>query len=254
MNITLSPKAVLKFLLSVVAILLVANLVVIAIYAIFDSTRGGWLPELFILDGERNIPTFYSAISLMLSALLLFLIAIRHRKSGSQWGPWLGLSLIMCFLSIDETVLIHEQLVEPTRKLFNISDAFYYAWIIPYILIAAIVFLSYFKFLMRLPKRTRFLFLLSGGIFILGAAGFEAGGNVVRLVYPRVYNISTTIEELLEMVGVVYFIYALLDYIDIKFNGLDITIAAQPPRYYPRIPQKIVPRDIVAQDISSNRL
>ena len=249
MNITLSPKAVLRFLLSIVAVLLFANLVVIAIYAISDNARGGWLPELFILDGERNIPTFYSAISLMLSALLLFLIAIRHRKSGSQWGPWLGLSLIMCFLSIDETVLIHEQLVEPTRKLFNISDAFYYAWIIPYILIAAIVFLSYFKFLMRLPKRTRFLFLLSGGIFILGAAGVEAGGNVVRIVYPRVYNISTTIEELLEMLGVVFFIYSLLDYIAIKFNGLDITIAAHPSRYYQR-----TTNDPITNDIYNSRL
>lgn len=226
MNVTLSPKAVLKFLLFSVAVLLVANLIVIFVYAVFESTIGMWLPELFIFDGERNIPTFYSAINLMLSALLLFLIAINHKRDRSSWRPWLGLAFIMGFLSIDETVSIHEQLGEPTRELLNVSESFYYLWIVPYILATAVLFLLYFKFLMRLPKRTRFLFILSGSIFILGAAGFEAGGNAMRLIYPRTYNISTTIEELLEMLGVVCFIYALLDYIASRFNGIDINIAS----------------------------
>ena len=231
MNVTLSPKVVLKFLLSSVAILLVANLVVIVTYAVFDSTVGGWLPEMFFFDSEQNIPTFYSAFNLMVSALLLLLIAMKHKGIGSDWLFWLGLAFLMCFLSVDEATSIHEQLGAPTRAMLDMSATFYYAWVLPYLLAVAAIFLLYFKFLMRLPKRTRVLFLLSGSLFVLGAAGFEVFGNTLKVIYPRTYNISITLEELLEMLGVVCFIYSLMDYATNRFGGLTITIASRPSRY-----------------------
>jgi hypothetical protein len=59
------------------------------------------------------------------------------------------------------------------------------------------------------------LFVLSGAIFVTGAIGFEMlGGKVIQEQgFTVEYAIYYTIEESLEMVGVVIFIFTLIGYI-----------------------------------------
>ena len=67
------------------------------------------LCELFDFDREeKNIPNFYSAVALLLSSILLWLIAIFHKERKEKFYPWSGLALIFCLLSFDEVLALHE--------------------------------------------------------------------------------------------------------------------------------------------------
>ena len=77
--------------------------------------------------------------------------------------------------------------------------------------------LSYFRFVLALPRSTMILFLGSGLLFLAGAIGIEvvsareADINGTETVY---YSVLYTAEELCEMVAMVIFSYGLLRYIE----------------------------------------
>jgi len=85
-----------------------------------------------------------------------------------------------------------------------------------------LIALACFKPLFALPKQTLRHFILSAIIFLLGAVGMEmftgwyiSHQNLEGLDIDRMPTIFVlyTIEELLEMLGVGYFIYSLLQFI-----------------------------------------
>ena len=227
MSFDISPKSILKFLLALVSLFALAQLCIIAAQQVPGHGRYDELIRIFNLNNESNVPTLFSSINLAISACLLFCIGMMHRRTGTAWKAWVGLSLVMMFLSIDETASIHEKFRGPSQAVLGSPADLYYVWILPYLLAAAILFLAYLKFFMRLPVRTRFLFFLSGGIFILGAAGLEVHGNLeqVRQLNTLSYRFGVLMEEILEMLGVVCFIYALTDYAVNKFGSFAVTVA-----------------------------
>jgi hypothetical protein len=82
--------------------------------------------------------------------------------------------------------------------------------------IIALLGIFYFHFFMNLPKRIRLLFLASAGLCICGGIGFEmVSGHYIERHDDQqpIYIMMTTIEELLEMLGLSLFVYALLEYI-----------------------------------------
>ncbi|MFT6731606.1 MAG: hypothetical protein ACJA1H_002949, partial [Glaciecola sp.] len=181
----------------------------------------------FDFDIERNLPTLYSALALLLSGILLFIISVLHKDNRVERLQWRVLSFIFVFLSIDEATVIHEQLWMPTKDLFNTSGLLYYAWYIPYGFILLFLILVYAKWLWRLPKKVKSLFIISGVVFVFGAIGLESvsgfydelmGQN--NLYYCALY----TLEELFEMCGVAIFIYALLIYIFDKVEHFNVTL------------------------------
>jgi hypothetical protein len=108
---------------------------------------------------------------------------------------------------------------------------FYFVWVIPGAIFVLVTALNYFKFLLHLPSKTRYLFIAAGGIYIGGALAMEmVGGYYADLAGQRnlIYGTIATTEEIFEMVGVLIFIYALLAYIgsyiqdiDVRFKVLD---------------------------------
>lgn len=224
----LCPKAVFKFLLLSTVVLAIANLAGIVIRLFPGHSVFNDLIQLFDFNSERNIPTLYSSINLLFGALLLTCIAIKSKTMGSSWLPWLGLASVLGFLSIDETASFHEQLAEPVQQLLNVSGLFYYVWVIPYLLAVGILFLLYFRFLMQLPQKTRSLFIFSGVVFVLGAVGFEAVGNLLVQVYGSdstlYYRLAYTCEEFSEMLSVIVFIYALFDYMVSRFGVFEVAV------------------------------
>ena len=83
------------------------------------------------------------------------------------------------------------------------------------------------KFVFNLPSKTRILFLIAGSVYVSGAVGME----LIREFYSKLYadnitfvTIIITIEELLEMTGVVIFIYALMSYIDSELKDIRLSI------------------------------
>ncbi|NES87160.1 MAG: hypothetical protein F6K10_40850 [Moorea sp. SIO2B7] len=227
MNLNLTPKTIFKKLSLFVVFMTLANLIGITIQLFPGHGRFYYLISLFDFNGEYNIPALYSSLTLIFSALLLAIIAMKHKKIGSSYIPWLGLAIIFVFLSVDEMTSLHEQLTGPVQQSLNTSGLFYYAWVIPYTVALGIFVTLYFRFLMRLPKRTRSLFIVSGVIFIFGAIGFELLGGLQDSLHGStnlLYRLLFTCEEFLEMFGIVVFIYALFDYMITEFGFLKVII------------------------------
>ncbi|XCN73873.1 MAG: peptidase M48 Ste24p [Candidatus Electrothrix aestuarii] len=189
------------------------------------------------LDIEKNIPSFYSGFILFFSSFLFFCISLLDTKQGKTRYYWLGLAAVFCFLSLDETFVLHERLGDYTEKhitssgILEVSGLLYFPWIIPYSILMAILGLLYFRFILRLPRKTTVLMILSAIIFLTGAAGLDMlGGKEAELngYYSNTYVVLYTIEEFLEMSGVILLIYTLLDYIEQRFGrGLCFSLDLQ---------------------------
>lgn len=174
------------------------------------------LPGLLKLDAgwEASIPTYFSALLFLASALLLLLVGrIVRQANGPFARHWTFLGLLFMALSIDEVVSIHEGLSAPTRALLGASGLFYYAWVLPALVLLAGLGLAYLRFLRELPSETRRWFVLSAAVFLSGAVGMELVGGLYAErsgEHTLAYGLLATLEETLEMTGLVVFLYALL--------------------------------------------
>jgi len=227
MKIEISPKTVLTKLLYVIFFLLFANILGVVTKINFGQETLRMLVLLFDFDTEVNIPSLYSSFALVISSILLMIIAINHRRKGSTQLYWFGLSLIFLFLSVDEIASVHERISLLIGQILDTSGIFYYAWTIPYGLALVVFVAIYTKFLIDLPRRIMFLFVFSGVTYVSGAIGFEMLGGRHAELYGEanlIFCIYYTCEEFLEMLGIAFFIHALLSYMASEFQLLTITI------------------------------
>jgi hypothetical protein len=224
MEILFEPKKVTRFFGAIVILLALAHLAAqFSIYVLgYDNLFG--LIHLFSLNAEENIPALYSTISLLFCAILLGLIAVGTKETGGRFTlHWAFLSLVFVFLSMDEALSFHESSTVPLRKFLNTSGVLFYAWIIPYALAVLVLFLVYLRFLLNLNRQARNHFFLAGLIYVSGAMLFEIPGGIYDEAFGRhtpVYALISTVEELLEMGGILLFIYALTSYISAEFPQL----------------------------------
>lgn len=228
MNIRLSPKKVLKINLYLISFLLCANILGIIAKLSLKHDYVFVLTHIFDFNSEKSIPTLYSLMLLVFASILLFMIALNYRRLGSSYIPWLGLSLIFIYLSIDELCEVHEYLGEVTKQYFQGAGLFYYSWIIPYGIALLVFIIVYSRFFFKLPKETKVVFLISGVIFVSGAMGFEMlGGRQYELSQSTntvLYSFFYSCEETFEMLGIALFIYGLIRHIVHEFDFLEITI------------------------------
>lgn len=234
----LSPRKVTKLLLSIVALLLLFN--------ILESGLISWLnenydlqsrfdietfPQFFNFDHEANFPSIYSALSLGFCGYLLSMIAAFKRTERAAYARhWKWLSIIFFALAVDEACSIHEISIPLLRTVIKSEGFLYFPWILPASILVFIFLLVFRKFIFSLPLRTKALFILAGAIYVGGAIGMESiGGYIADTpgLHPAAYSVAATIEELLEMLGVIIFIYALLSYIKSQLCDLSITYSFQ---------------------------
>jgi hypothetical protein len=196
-----------------------------------------YFAKAFNLDVERNIPTLYSCLALLFSSLLLGAIAYAKNLDSDRYkNHWKILSFIFLYLSLDEAGQLHEKLINPMRSLLNATGFLYFTWIVPIGFLVAIFLLSYSKFLLHLPVSTKKLFVAAAALYLGGAIGVEMLGGYLASTTGQEnvsYVIGTTLEELLEMLGIVVFIHALISYIKIYLGGVSWNI------YIPEKNQKV---------------
>ncbi len=223
MTITVDPKYVYKRLLIFIFILMLCHIGVNIIKYTYVVNDGIWsankwvnrLIGLFDLDTEKNIPTFYSSLALLTSSILLFLTANFNKKNNSMVYPWILLGMIFLFLSLDEILELHEHFVRLTQNLFQLTGFGTAYWTLPYLIALILLFIFLVRFLKQLPRKTLFLVVLSGFIFLFGAVVMEVIGGRYQEFYGRqtpFFTFLYTIEEVLEMGGIATFIYTLLSY------------------------------------------
>jgi hypothetical protein len=175
------------------------------------------LEKLFFVDLENNIPSAYSAFALLLCSVLLSVIAVVRLQQHDRFARhWQILAFIFLYLALDELVAIHELTIEPLRHKLGASGVLYYTWIVPGAILVLIFGLSYLKFLWALPQKIRRLFILAGITFIGGALMMEFPEGWIEANYGKntiAFLSLVTLEETLEMLSIIIFIYALLIYI-----------------------------------------
>ena len=228
MNLYISPRKVIKILVLIILALTSISLVgQLYKYLAFDG-KERYIIKLFFLDAEFNFPTWYAAISLLICSLFTGLLYFLKKSENDPFKfNWLGLSIIFFIMATDEILVLHEQMISPLRNVLNTGGFLHMAWIIPAILFGIIFIIAYYKFLASLPVQTRNQFITAGIIFVVGAVGIEAVGGKFLSEYGQnnlVYSLITQFEELLEMIGIMMFIYAILLYYNSYYPAITITI------------------------------
>ncbi|PLZ05266.1 hypothetical protein [Fischerella thermalis] len=128
-------------------------------------------------------------------------------------------------MSFDEIVSIHEILVLPLRNALNAGGFLYFSWVIVGAVFVLLFLLLFWRFIISLPKKTRRLFFIAGIIYVASSIGTEMVDGYYANCYTQtnmIYALITTVEEVLEMMGIIVFIYALLSYISFYINGIDV--------------------------------
>lgn len=220
------PAKKIAIIISVIAVLLVVASLAGQFYKIYGGENEFLLKivEKFDLDQEiNNVPTWFQSSCLLLCSFLLAITAlVRHEIKAKDTRFWGFMAFIFLYLSVDEAVSIHEQATVPLRQLFHTHGILFFAWVIPAVVLVGLLFLWSLKFLRNLPVQTRWLFIIAGVIYISGALGMEMVGAkyyeifiepINNKIVDLIYILMTTVEESLEMCGMITFAYALLDHL-----------------------------------------
>jgi hypothetical protein len=226
-NLNISPLTVAKRLTSILIVLAVLSIAVQISKYVFNY-RSDWM-DMVNLDREMNLPTWFEAFMLVFCSYLLRIIAAGKRnESSGDSRRWQLLSNIFIFLAIDEIISIHEILIIPKlAKTLHIPNFLAQIWVIPGVIATVFLIKYYWKFLNRLPGRSRFHFLLAGAIYIGGALGMEMVGSAYSKIHGQqnfIYALLATVEEVMEKIGTVIFIYSLLSYLENWNNEIDFKI------------------------------
>ncbi|HEY9771525.1 MAG TPA: hypothetical protein V6C71_24025 [Coleofasciculaceae cyanobacterium] len=225
--ISISPKKIAKFLTLIVVGFTLVNLAGFFIQYVLGFRRLDRFIGLLNVGDDSSIPTWYSSFALLICATLLMVIAIvKGRRKEPYFCHWAMLSIIFMVMSIDEVVMIHENMGDILGESFK-NGFFYYSWVILAIPAIIIFALAYLKFIIHLPTKIRHLFLIAGAIFVMGGLGLEMLSAFYDSLYRTsnlTYNLIMIAEEFLEMLGIIIFIYALLSYLKLHLTAIQVFI------------------------------
>ncbi|MCE0485985.1 hypothetical protein [Ornithinimicrobium sediminis] len=195
-------------------------------YAVYDGEPYEGLSSslsLLDVDVEDSIPTWFA--SMQLAAIGGLLLTWKRELAGVErtYG-WILLGVVFVGLSIDEIASVHERLDRPTRSLLDIEGGVVMGdgaverfsglplWPIPVALSMIVLLATLVPFLRNLPRATLWRFVIAGAVFVSGAIGLDmlqwATGSSSTDSF--LYNLVTTVEEALEMIGALLFLRAVL--------------------------------------------
>ncbi|NHC34412.1 hypothetical protein [Scytonema millei] len=228
-NIYLSPQKIVRFLLvSAFSVIFLCVLVQVSTYLLPGYPLQDTLVSLFNIDGEQTIPAFFSWSLLLFCALLLGAISYSKKINREPYAThWTALAIIFFYLYLDEAIGIHERIGWIVTDKFKPSGFFYFAWTIPGSILTIICFLAFLRFINSLPPKIKNLFLLSGGIYVGGALLVEMFNGYYKSLYGdrSMYYALTAVEEGMEMLGIVTFIYGLMTYISSSMKGIHLLVS-----------------------------
>ena len=176
--------------------------------------------ETFNLDGEANVPAWFSSIQLFVIGIVFWLQSPRVPKSGVLAPAFLlllGAGFI--FLSLDEAAEIHETISQIIRVIDWVPrfKHDFGSWILLYLLIPLIIFLitfRQFKAMWDVYRRQTFIMATGVGVFLLSAVGLE----IISYQFLRdgthvlLYVGEVAVEEFLEMFGASLILYGVLSF------------------------------------------
>ena len=172
----------------------------------------------FNVASELNLPAFYSSFILGLAGYILCIIALKKfRQSANFSFQWFCLSIIFFYLAIDELLALHEGLGGMAIRFLGEENLIFQDWAYAGIVLVVLFILLFWSFFNHLPSGHKLRFFTSAALYIGGALGVEIIGSIYVMrngIQDIPYFLFTTVEETLEMVGVIYFINTLMIYLE----------------------------------------
>jgi hypothetical protein len=187
---------------------------------------------MFDLDGEGGVPAWFSSM-LMLACAAVLAVVGRARAGDPYRRHWLVLAAIFVYLSVDETIALHERLIAPLRTLAGADGMLHYTWVVvggPVVLVVGVAYLGYLR---ALPASTRRRFVVAGALYVAGALGMEMLGGYLRARHGEAYHatvlkvVVTLLEETMEMAGLILFLSALLTHLRTHVGPLALRVVAR---------------------------
>lgn len=212
------PRRLVRWLAVIIAVLVAMSLAMDVIrFIVFEGrgiSRGGTFMNLWDLDTEDTVPTWFS--TLLLAGIGALLLAWRRElgASGRAGWAWTFLGAVFLALSFDEMASLHERLGGVVGSALSIdSGPLLYAWVIPaaVALVAFVVVLM--PFLRSLHRVTLTRFVVAGAVFVGGALGLELVGGALTSSVGTEATVSwavTALEETLEMAGALLFLRGIM--------------------------------------------
>ena len=162
--------------------------------------------RLFRLDAEGGLPAWFTSLLLFLVAQALWRLGEESTRSARR--RWVRhervLSIVFVYLSIDELTALHEQTIAPLREGLDLDGLLYYSWVVVFVPLAALLAVFFAGWLRDLPPVAARLIVVSGLLYVGGAAGVEVVGGLLNsrgLADTMLYSGAVALEEGLEMVG-----------------------------------------------------
>jgi len=168
------------------------------------------------LDGEVNIPAFFSVAQLLMVGIVFLTInqlVKEYYLYRSSLFFTLGAAFI--FMSIDEAIFLHESVSILLRHFEWVPtvNGWHGAWVFPYSIIMVGIIIYFFKEFQEIQKKHRraFLIIATGFfIFLLGALVLETSADYLIFFVKTDKTrrlIGTACEEFLEMSGISIIFY-----------------------------------------------
>jgi hypothetical protein len=226
---SLYPTAVTRILGAIALMLIIASTAGQLMKYLAGQERIYGLVPLFYLSGEGNIPTLFSTL-LLVSAAMLFALnsSIEKNQATRYYRAWTVLSAGFLFMAVDEATVLHERLIPGMRALLGGGELgyLYFAWVVPYGLVVLLLVPFLIRFVLRLPRVTRLHLLVAAALYLGGALGVELIGGNFAEQYGRqhlAYSMITTVEETLEIAGLIVLIRGLLTHLATQYGELRLS-------------------------------
>lgn len=168
----------------------------------------------FDVGREINVPTWFSAGLWILIGVLAGYYARHAIRARISWGFF---SFVAVFLSLDETLELHERLDVLGNELARfVPVQLGFTWVIPGVLIAGVLCALLLRLVLSLPRTVMAGLLVSGVVFVSGSVGAESlsGMALVNGEPAPSFFVLTLIEETLEMTGLALCLASLLHVVE----------------------------------------
>ncbi|MEM6314712.1 MAG: hypothetical protein AAF743_11520 [Planctomycetota bacterium] len=189
-----------------VSVLLSIDLLLAGAYIVTRRLRdilGSDVVQLFDLDAEQNVPTWWSTIQLMWVSMLLLNFVDLQRRAGrhARWALIAAFGFAM--LSLDEMVGLHERVAARYGSQLKVAAL---ATAVPLLIGVFFVGRMALKDLTR-DRRVLHLVIVGFAVYVLGFAVVDELGEFVERD-TLLWRIEVLCEETLEMVGITILAWA----------------------------------------------
>jgi len=211
--VSVDPRRMTRTLAVVAAVLIALGVTASFLYDVVDRPQDWWF-RFVDVNGEANLPSWYSVVLLAGTALLLVAISqVRREKALGKAKDWMLLSWFVVAMSLDEMASIHEAVGGQVDRHVALPLIGGYGWIVPGGIIAAVAGLVGWRVVHSLPTSARRELATAAAVFLVGALALEVVEAIITGQsggFGAAAKLTTGAQELFEMWGVVLAIGALI--------------------------------------------